>query len=280
MPQRPIHLSPTGVREAIAMAQQSPSIDTEVREAIAMPQESPSIDTGNTFSLREAAALVGVSVDTIKRRHTDGVFPNARQEPGRSGPQWRIPAVELAAVADEQGWTLDLATALPQQVPQHSEELHDLLRDALESSEAKAQALADALAKNADAEAKQSIAEERLEERSRERDQARSDRDHADAQLSRMATDLAEMTGRADELRTELEGERADIVKLRDELQAKAVDVALYEQRLLDLAGEADDLTQSLVDARHRSERVEADAERMMASMGWLARRRYMKSTT
>ncbi len=56
--------------------------------------------TEHAFTLREAAAACGVSVQTIKRRKDDGLFPNARQEPipnGGGTKRWVIPLSDLLA---------------------------------------------------------------------------------------------------------------------------------------------------------------------------------------
>lgn len=51
--------------------------------------------TAETFTMSEAAELCGVSVDTIKRRRRDGVFPRATRRDGTTTGAWVIPVGDL-----------------------------------------------------------------------------------------------------------------------------------------------------------------------------------------
>jgi hypothetical protein len=53
----------------------------------------------HTFTMAQAAHWAGVSLDTIKRRHRAGAFPNAKRGPakGRREAPWLIPIDDLVA---------------------------------------------------------------------------------------------------------------------------------------------------------------------------------------
>ena len=47
------------------------------------------------YTRQQAAGLCDTSLDTIKRRHKAGAFPNARQRPGDPQGTWEIPVTDL-----------------------------------------------------------------------------------------------------------------------------------------------------------------------------------------
>jgi excisionase family DNA binding protein len=66
-----------------------------------MPLASPPSSATNladevTYTLQEAAQLLGVSAQTIRRRVRSGDLPGKKQ-PGPRGAEWRVPASALAA---------------------------------------------------------------------------------------------------------------------------------------------------------------------------------------
>lgn len=65
-----------------------------------------------TLTLREAADHTDASLRTLRRRLSDGAFPNATKDPGPSGA-WRVPVTDLEAA----GLTVTAATATPDPVP-------------------------------------------------------------------------------------------------------------------------------------------------------------------
>ena len=62
----------------------------------------------DSYTIKEAAAVVGRSELTIRRRIDKGRFPGAELQRGSSGDEWRIPGGDLAKVAQEDGWEINL----------------------------------------------------------------------------------------------------------------------------------------------------------------------------
>lgn len=71
-----------------------------------------------TLTLREAADHTGASLRTLRRRLTDGAFPNATKDDGPSGA-WRIPVTDLEAA----GIPVTAARPTPDPVPDHDARL-------------------------------------------------------------------------------------------------------------------------------------------------------------
>jgi len=61
-------------------------------------------------TLGEAAWQLGVSIDTVRRRVKDGSL-EARKEPSRRGPAWRVRLVPLPAGASPSGRSVSAADA-------------------------------------------------------------------------------------------------------------------------------------------------------------------------
>lgn len=215
-----------------------------------MPQQ----DTATSFTIREAAVACGVSDDTIRRRLADDRFPGADQQKGRTGLEWRIPAADLAHVADAEGWDLDLAEAKDQ----HSDPLLDRYEKLL--------------VQHAQAEAKRQLADGQLERLTRERDQARSDLEHERAELQRLINELAESEkstaiaeARTEELRAQLFNQGAELAEER-QLRRTSDEESRERQELLhaELAAAS---------ASHAATLTKVQQAR--DAMGWWSRRRY-----
>lgn len=90
----------------------SPTADPSLPQAVASPDAVAHEEGGarpmQTWTMREAADMCAVSLDTIKRRRSKGRFPNARKDEMGT---WRISSNDLAAVARAEGWGLTLPDA-------------------------------------------------------------------------------------------------------------------------------------------------------------------------
>jgi len=70
--------------------------------------------SGDSYTLREVAELLGVSKRTLQRRMKEGAFPRRFLAPGRHGLETRIPADDVArALEDLRGGGVGFAAPLP-----------------------------------------------------------------------------------------------------------------------------------------------------------------------
>ena len=239
-----------------------------------MPEQSTStststLDATNSYTIREAATLCDVSVDTVKRRLQDERFPNAEQTKGRTGNEWRIPSDELGDVAKAEGWNIDLATALPQHEPQQeAPALQDLVD----------QAIADA-AGRAEAEAKLEHSQGEIDRLTKSLERAESDVEHWRTEHGQTERDLVDANARLDELRGQLEKaenlsaesaqERDSLDQQHRELQKESAESLSALSKELDSAQ-----TEHQATAEERDE-LAAKLAQAEASMGWWTRRKY-----
>ena len=225
----------------------------------------------STYSIKEAAALVGKSDITLVRWCRDGVLANAGKVPGPKGDEWSIPATDLAQVVSDKGLTIHLDRA-----ETDSDPLLDRANDQL----------IEALQENAELREKtghltgqvENITNER-DRIQRERDQARSDLEHEKTGHEQTSTQLTETDkakavaeARVEELRTQLEQAAQD----RDSLDLEHRELQKTSAESLsvvsaDLETARDDVDQ----AKGERDELAAKLEAAEASMGWWTRRRY-----
>ena len=227
----------------------------------------------STYSIKEAAALVGKSDITLVRWCRDGVLPNAGKVPGPKGDEWSIPVDDLAQVAHDKALVINLDRSESDIDPSH---------------ERASVQLVEALQENADLREKtghltgqvDNISKER-DRIQRERDQARSDLEHEKAGHEQTSTQLTETDkakavaeARVDELRKQLEQaaqERDSLDLEHRELQKSSAesisglsgDLESSLSEAEQLVGERDELTKKLAEAE--------------GAMGWWTRRRWNK---
>jgi hypothetical protein len=185
---------------------------------------------------REAADVLGVSTDTLKRRAKAGRLPEAVKVDGPQGEQWMLPEAELPQIAAREGWEIDLrdseAIAIPVAAVQPSQELLDRLVGA-ESRAAKA-------------EAQNTVSGEQLEQSRKSVQQARAD----------------------------LEATRAELDRARADSAAAGQGQAVAEATLSEVRAQAERDREAIALERASRERVEAERDAVMQSLGWLGRRR------
>ena len=238
-----------------------------------MPEQSLSTSTSNSYSVREAATLCGVSPDTIRRRLADDRFPSAFQQNGRTGTEWQIPANELGQVATEEGWELDLAEAEPKQEAQASAPLDELF-DRIQT-EAAGRA-------DAEAQLKQSLSnistlEDQLKQARSDAEHWRSEHDQRTEDLSKLERKNAELDkgkavaeARIEEVRTQLENEKSKTAEHLAQLDAERELAAKQAAELVSMGDRATELE------KESAERL-LEATKLKDSMGWWSRRRYEK---
>lgn len=240
---------------------------------------NPEIDlqTTDSYTIKEAAAVVGRSELTIRRRIDKNRFPGAEMRRGTSGDEWHIPAVDLAAVAQEDGWQINLDHSGDQSDDGPSS---DLLR-AVEAR-VRAESEIELLSKDI-----QSLTDQ-ASTLMNERDQARSDLEYTKSELDRIAGNLAEETkatavaeARIEELRNQVdqaEKLRLEVVQERDSLDLEHREFQKQSaESISELSGDLDSARSEageLVGERDELAKKLAEAE---ASMGWWTRRKYLK---
>lgn len=235
-----------------------------------MPEQSNSTSTSTSYSVREAADICGVSTDTIKRRLADSRFPTAEQQAGRTGPEWRIPAKELAQVAEADGWTLHLAAAEPPQKPELEQQQTETTFELIERIQAETAARATATAKLEQSEGKAMQLESSLK-------QARTDAEHWRAEHDRRIQELSESEkaksvaeALAEERQNQLNHERSTVAENQAQLDAERELTAQQAAELASVGERASELE------KLASERL-LQTEKLKDSMGWWSRRRFEK---
>jgi len=252
--------------------------------------ESIKADVGESLSLREAAEVFGVSVDTLRRRIKDDRLPEVESVQGQYGSEYRLPISSLKAVSEREGWAIgvvdaDSTAADPMQTPAQAvgigipEEILDRLLAAEGSAAGSAAEL--------------NAAQDRLRGLEAQLHQARNDLEHERSESERLRADLAESakteavaTARTEEVKAriaDLEREVARATENQAELelaretsaaatQAAEQDRDLIKAEAAELSARVDELEQE----RHALERARSEAE---ASLGWLGRRRLKKAS-
>lgn len=228
----------------------------------------------SAYSIQEAAALIGKSDQTVRKYVKDGRFTGVEMVPGEKGDEYRIPAIDLAALIEEKGLVINL----DQSPDQSNTAPSDMVSDLIEAREEIG--LLTGQIENVTSE------RERIQ---RERDQARSDLEHEKTGHEQTSTQLTEIDkakavaeARVDELRTQLEKAEklhAQVTQERDSLDlehrelqktsaeslsAVSVDLEAARNAGDQVVGERDELTKKL--------------EAAEASMGWWTKRRYERS--
>lgn len=233
--------------------------------------------TTTSYTIKEAAAVVGRSELTIRRRIDKGRFPGAELHRGASGDEWRIPGADLAKVAQQDGWEINLDIEDDQSQDQPSSDL-------LATLEAKIQAESKIELLNKDV---QSLTDQ-VSTVENERDQARSDLEYTQTELGQIEKKLAEQAtstavaeARVDELRQRAEQAeklRSEIAQERDSLDQQHRELEKTSAESISaLSGDLESTksdAEKLVGERDELEAKLAEAE---GSMGWWTRRRYQK---
>lgn len=178
--------------------------------------------------LTEAARAFGISQKTLQGRLDGGDVPEAV----RTDTDWSLPATALAAIAEREGWPLDLTGArpAPSDIP---EQLDRYISETLAAHAAVVLAKTQATAARAES---QELTR-RLRRSAEDLDAERAERERATAQLTEAKADSAKLDkeravaeARTDEIRQQLTHERSQrsflaqrigtLERERDELHA------------------------------------------------------------
>lgn len=230
--------------------------------------EQPPASPVQTIGIKEAATAFGVSVDTVRRRIKDGKLPEADLIEGKYGETYELPMGDLLAIAEREGWVLDLTDGSAQGSPSAAHTQDAPLADLVErviAAETSAETTAMQLAQT-----------------EKERDQARSDLEQERTERQRLETDLIELDKakavaetRTDEVRTQLQGEQARVAEHQAQLteasELAAERAAAHAEELVSMGDRATEME------RLASERL-SEVAKLKESMGWWSRRRYEKN--
>ena len=239
------------------------------------------ISRSSDYSIKEAAALVGRSELTIRRRIEKGRFPGAELRRGSSGDEWAIPADDLLKVAQEDGWSI-IVDLTDDQAPDRSSD--QPTSDIFAAMEAKFLAESEIKLLSKDV---QALTEQKADVIN-ERDQARRDLEYTRAELDQTTAALAEQAkatavaeARVEELRQRVEYAeklRVEVVQERDSLDQQ------HRQLVESSAETISELSSELEFAENQRSRT-ADVRNLLvqkvaeveASVGWIGRRRIGK---
>lgn len=235
-------------------------------------QTKSKLDSTNSFTLREAATACGVSIDTIKRRHSDGRFPNAAQQKGRTGKEWRIPSADLAKVADEESWTLQLA---PVELEHGQANVEALMAEFV----ATAKAQADAEAQLEQSKSREKEADAKLRQVTSDLENERQALNEVTQQLTESTKEVAVAEARIEELRKRVDQaaqERDSLGQSMRELEKSSAESLSVVSRDLDNVRSsleiAENETRTAVGER---DELAAKAQKLEDSLSWWARRKY-----
>ena len=191
--------------------------------------------------LTEAARAFGISQKTLQGRLEGGAVPEAV----RQDTEWSLPSKALAAIAEREGWPLDLTGSrpAPSEIP---EQLDRYISETLAAHAAVVLAKTQATAARAESQEmarKLRLSANDLDAERAERQRALVDLEAAKTSAADMDKDRAVAEARADEIRQQLEHERSQR--------------SFLAQRIGKLEHERDELH---------------------AALGWLGRRRLRRS--
>jgi len=168
--------------------------------------------------LEEAADAFGVSHETLKNHLSSGTLPEAINEDGR----WKLPAAKLHSIASREGWPLDLTGKRPARA-EMPEQLDRYISETMAAHAAVVLAKTQATAAQAEAQSsarKLKAAQHDLDAEMAERQRTVEELLRAQQQVSKLDKDLAVSCARSEELRRQLDHERAEHGRLYEKIDA------------------------------------------------------------
>lgn len=157
--------------------------------------------------LTEAARAFGISQQTLKGRLEGGAVPEAV----RRDDDWSLPSRALAAIAEREGWPLDLTGSrpAPSEIP---EQLNRYISETLAAHAAVVLAKTQATAARAETQQmakKLKLAADDLDAERAERERATADLGQATAAVAELDKARAVADARTEEIRQQLDHERS-----------------------------------------------------------------------
>jgi hypothetical protein len=78
-------------------------VTTQVGNQVGNHEQGAGYSAGEWIDLKTAAELLGVSMNTVRRRRKAGELPGARLEPSEKGERWVVPLSVVQSLAGAQG---------------------------------------------------------------------------------------------------------------------------------------------------------------------------------
>ena len=236
---------------------------TDHSPIIKLPQSS--------YTIKEAAILIGKSDITLVRWCRDGVFPQSGKVPGPKGDEWSIQADDLAAVIAEKNLTIDLAQAEStddRSSARSNEEIIGLRED------------------NAELREKTGHLTGQNEQLATQVRKLGDDLDHARAEWQRAGTDRDHALGEAEALRGQLEIAQTDAKKAEKAAAEASQERDSLDQKYRELEKSSGDSLSTISDqldtARSEAEQLVGERDELASeatslkdAMGWWSRRKY-----
>lgn len=251
--------------------------------------DSPIGSTEQALGIKDVAAVFDVSVDTLRRRIRDGKLPEARLVAGKYGDTYELPMGDLSAVAEREGWVLDLSAAAAHGNTPLQPGASTLPGDYIDRLVA--------------AETAAETTRQQLQQLEKERNRARSDLEHEQSERLRLESELAAESTASAVLRQQLADKQEEAQRTGLELEAANSRAASLEQesavanaRVAEIRAEleherstsedlrqagkllAEDVTSLAGERRaleHELQRTDQLATQLKESMGWWSRRRF-----
>ena len=233
---------------------------TDQRPITTLPQSS--------YTIKEAAELIGKSDITVVRWCRDEVFPNAGKVPGPKGDEWSIPADDLAQVIADKKITIDLRdqsqSGTDRSNDQASEEMIGLLQQ------------------NAELREKTGHLTGQAEQQTRQLERLSSDIDHLRAEHERTLSDLTESERARGVLEGKLEnGEqlRSQIAQERDSLDQKYLELQKTSAETLSaISADLETARTERQETVGERDDLATKAQKLEDAMGWWSRRKYERN--
>ena len=245
-----------------------------------------------TLTLDRAGQQLGVDDDALSRLIRMGALPEARQQPGPDGPVWVIPERVLPSVAARNGWTIDLrgsralvsagtgtTAANTTSANGHRRTGSDLVARPESSPTATPE-----IEPGAGAPSVNEIIDLALLDRLLG---AQEQKVVAETQAQETRNALSALNQSHNRTTSELEVERHERLVVTDRYREERLARAASEAKVTELRNRvtremalAEAERQARAEALDRTAKAERDAANALASMGWLARRRYRRIST
>lgn len=204
-------------------------------------------NTDQLEGLPAIAEAIGVSIQTARRRINSGLWSEVHKSEGRYGNTWTVDVPGLESIAEREGNEIDLREDQRTTNTPAVGEFRALMDDYKASIAATAE---------------------------------------ASAMVGVTKTERDRQIEIAKRLNSDLEQERAEVSRLGDELTSTHKDLAIAttqaeERQTLIGTQQAEliQLKQTVADAQAATARQQQQTQDLEASLGWLARRRYLKLT-
>ncbi len=229
----------------------------------------------STITLRQAGEKLGVEPKALEQLISDGHLPEARRSPDVGGERWLLPASKLGDIAKRHGWVIDLRP------DEDSPQTHSLVPIQRQAS-APPRATTDTPEPGGNPLSVAEVLDRALLDRLLG---VHADKTRAVVEASQTRSALADITQKHERVTRKLEIERRERTisgdRYREERSARLVadaKVAELRQRVSREMALAEAERIAKDEAVQQRRAAEEDATKAIATMGWLARRRFRRT--